>query len=460
MSTRRQRINPMVAGIIAGVVIAIVVGVMAKINIDFAAPWARTHTMTAQVTDADGIGVSSDVRIAGRLVGQVTAVRSRGSYSDVTFHIDDSEWPVPQDSTASIRLATLLGQKYVEIQPGTDTAHPYADNAVIPQTKTKDVVDFDQILKGFDQTTRDHLTNLIKTLGPAFQGQEGTLQQLLPDLRALSVHSTTGTAELVTRDPELNSILINLGTTADQLNKSRDDFAGVIDNLNSINAALANNQGALRGQIRNVDNLNQTTDAVLGNGGAAEFNAGLVRLNGVARQLDDLVTQLVPKSINFQQNALQSAISLIYRIGDATSQSNGDGYFLRQNLQSVDCTGLLPTLCTAIFGSKTGPSAAPGLPTLPLLGLPQLKGIPPLPVPLPPLPVPAPSLGPLPTLPPLPGLPTPPPVGGGTGSNGTPSPTPCLLGLICPPVPHSATTAVYSTDAQISLMWFLFGMGA
>jgi virulence factor Mce-like protein len=458
MSTRRQRINPMVAGIIAGVVIAIVVGVMAKINIDFAAPWARTHTMTAQVTDADGIGVSSDVRIAGRLVGQVTAVRSRGSYSDVTFHIDNSEWPVPQDSTASIRLATLLGQKYVEIQPGTDTAHPYADDAVIPQSKTKAVVDFDQILKGFDQTTRDHLTSLIKTLGPSFQGQEGTIQQLLPDLRALSVHSTTGTAELVTRDAQLNSILINLGTTADQLNKSRDDFAGVVDNLNSINAALANNQDALRGQIRNVDALNQTTDAVLGNGGAAELNAGLVRLNGVARQLDGLVTQLVPKSINFRDNALKSAIQLIFRIGDATSQSNGDGYFLRQNLQSVDCTGLLPSICTAVFGSKPpnpalGPLAAPPL-TIPPL---NLNGLPPLPVPVPvPVPVPAPSLPPLPTLPPLPGLPTPAPSGAGA----PPSPTPCLLGLICPPVPHSATTAAYATDPQISLMWYLFGMGA
>src|SRR5437879_12172669 len=122
MSARKQRISPIVAGVIAGLVIAFVVGVMAKINLDFAAPWASTHTLTAQVVDADGIGVSSDVRIAGRLVGQITGVHARGSYSDVVFHVDNSEWPLPKDSTASIRLATPLGQKHLELQPGPDVA--------------------------------------------------------------------------------------------------------------------------------------------------------------------------------------------------------------------------------------------------------------------------------------------------------------------------------------------------
>ena len=53
---RRSIVNPTVAGIAAGIVIAFIVLVMGWININSAAPWSRTHTLTMQVSDADGIG--------------------------------------------------------------------------------------------------------------------------------------------------------------------------------------------------------------------------------------------------------------------------------------------------------------------------------------------------------------------------------------------------------------------
>ena len=64
---RRGGFNPLIAGFMAGVAMALVLGLLANINLDFAAPWSTTHTMTAQVSDVDGISVGSDVRIAGRL---------------------------------------------------------------------------------------------------------------------------------------------------------------------------------------------------------------------------------------------------------------------------------------------------------------------------------------------------------------------------------------------------------
>jgi phospholipid/cholesterol/gamma-HCH transport system substrate-binding protein len=430
MTSRKQRISPIVAGVIAGLVIALVVGVMAKINLDFAAPWARTHTMTAQVVDADGIGVSSDVRIAGRLVGQITGVHARGPYSDVVFHIDDQEWPLPKDSTASIRLATLLGQKYLELQPGSDIAACrsdktlcYAENDVIPESKTKPVVDFDQILNGFDATTRSHLTALIRTVGSALQNQEGTLQNLLPDLRQLSADSQTGLSTLANENGHLDSILVNLGVAADQLNTSRNDLAGVIDNLNSVTGALASHQDALRGQIRNGDALNITTDQILGNGGAAELNAALHVVNATGHRLDQLLTTLIPQSLSFQtpypnstRRPLDNGVDLIYRIGDATSQSDADGYFLRQYAQGVDLIGLSNRpggSGTSSSGTSNGASNGNGNG-----GHPTKPTGPQLPLPLPTLPSipglngilpggngsshsPSPSLPPLPSLPPF-----------------------------------------------------------
>ena len=363
---RRSVISPLLAGLLAGLAIAIVIGLMAKINLDFAAPWQKTHTLTAQVSDADGIAYGSDVRISGRLVGQVTGIDARGDHSDVTFKVDDSEWPLPQDTRASIRLATLLGQKYVELEPGTDTQHLLSDGSTIGLQSTKPVVDFDQILDTFDQPTRNSLTSLLRTLGSGVAGQEGTLQQILPTFGQLSVHSQVPTGELSRRDPQINDILVNLGTTADQLDRSSADLAGVIDNLNTVTGALATHQTALEGYITNVDKLNQTTDAVLGNGGAAELDAGLSQLGNASTQLNVLLGHMITESRTFTAtHADRAAISLVFEIGDATSQSNKAGYFLRQSTAGVDVCGLTP-LCQAPAPPSSSSSSGSVLPPLPV----------------------------------------------------------------------------------------------
>jgi len=361
---RRPRINPLLAGFGAGVLIAIVVGLMATINLQYGAPWAASHTVTAQVSDADSMSVGSDVRIAGRLVGQVTSVQEVGSHANIIFHVDDSDWPLAVDTTASVRLATLLGQKYIQLNPG-HSSHAMGDGATIGLQSTKPVVDFDQILNTFDGKTRGALTSLIRTGAAAFKGQEGTIQQLIPALRDLSVHSNVPTQELVTRNSEINNILVNLGVTADQLNASSNDLAGVIDNLNSVNGALAADEGAaLKAFISNTDTLNITTNAVLSSGFAAQLGSGLQKVGTFATYLNTLVSEILPETASFTQpvagaeasdfvngNAAipaRSAIDLIYEIGDASSQGYGfhnfgtssspniqGNFFLRQ-LQAPD----------------------------------------------------------------------------------------------------------------------------
>jgi virulence factor Mce-like protein len=401
---RGPHINPLIAGFVAGVLIAAVVGVMATINLQYGAPWADTKTLTAQVTDADSMSIGSDVRIAGRLVGQVVGIKAAGDHTDITFHVDGSNWPLPADTTAQVRLATLLGQKYIQLNPG-HSSKMLTDKAVIGLQSTKPVVDFDQILNTFDKPTRDALTQLIRTGAAGVQNQEGTLQQLFPDLAYLSVHSQVPTHELVVRNSELSNILGNLGVTADQLNQSRDDLAAVIDELNSVNAALASNEGqALKGYIVNTDILNQTTHAVLGNGAAAQLDNAFNKLPTLVRNLNSLLTSLIPQSQSFNNKVSsepsdminsggvpsKAAIDLIYEIGSATSQGDanccgGQGnFFLRQNVSGVDACGLLSILCAPGSGQAPSLPSGPGnaplcLPTNPPICLPPGSGLPSLP---------------------------------------------------------------------------------
>ena len=483
---RRPRVSPIIAGFVAGAILAAVVGLIATINLQYGAPWAESHTLTAQVRDADSMAVGSDVRIAGRLVGQVVSVQESGGHTNITFHVDGADWPLPADTSANIRLATLLGQKYIQLNPGQSSQH-FADGAVLGLNATKPVVDFDQIIDTFDQHTRSSLTSLIRTAAGAVQNQQGTIQQLIPNLRTLSVNSQVPTGELATRDPEINNILINLGITAAQLDASRQDLAAVITHLNTITGALAANQGrALTSFITNTDTLNLTTGAVLGGGAASSLDSGLRQLGTFTGYLNTLLANLVPQTRSFTQPAAgaepsdnvngngaipaKASLDLIYEITNATSQGYGShnygtssapdlqgNFFLRQNIEGFEAN----PGCWGQTGPGPAPPHCPPPPAVsgPSAATPTLPSLLPLPTPAPgttfcpPLcPVggctascPAPSPAPTPTPTPAPSAtPTPQPSDTPTPvPTGTPTPAPTATPTAAPtaaPTPAASPT--------------------
>jgi hypothetical protein len=173
-----------------------------------------------------------------------------------------------------------------------------------------------------------------------------------------------------------------LAITSTTLSQSADDLAGTIDGLNSVTGALATHTQVLEGFIANTNQLNRTTNAVLGSGGAEQLNAGLRQVQPFSANLNQLLTVLEPQTASFQSTSLQASIDLIYEIGDATSQSDKSGYFLRQNAKGVDLSGLLPIPSSPPSGGNA--AAIPVLPQLPALPvvptLPSLPALPPIPV--------------------------------------------------------------------------------
>ena len=77
------------------------------------------YDLTANFRKAEGIGVGSDVRIAGVKVGTVAdmSLDPRTYYANVTFTIRGNV-KVPEDSLAKITSASLLGDSYIAIDPG------------------------------------------------------------------------------------------------------------------------------------------------------------------------------------------------------------------------------------------------------------------------------------------------------------------------------------------------------
>ncbi len=79
-----------------------------------------TYTVTALFDNVGGLKVKSSVSAGGVRIGRVTAIRYDQKYyqSVVTMEIDSSFDKLPDDTTASIYTAGLLGENFVSLEPG------------------------------------------------------------------------------------------------------------------------------------------------------------------------------------------------------------------------------------------------------------------------------------------------------------------------------------------------------
>ncbi|MBX9913897.1 MAG: outer membrane lipid asymmetry maintenance protein MlaD [Pseudomonadaceae bacterium] len=83
---------------------------------------ADTYKLYANFDNVAGLTVRSKVTMAGVTIGKVSAIDlDRNSYTGrVTMDIQKRMDNLPEDSTASILTAGLLGEKYVGISVGGD----------------------------------------------------------------------------------------------------------------------------------------------------------------------------------------------------------------------------------------------------------------------------------------------------------------------------------------------------
>src|SRR5262249_20196671 len=133
----RER-NPVLVGL-AGLAIVAVVALLAFFSGSLPVIGGGT-TYTADFTEAAGLRSGNEVRVAGVKVGSVTGVSLDGTHVKVTFKVKNA-W-VGNASTAAIKIKTLLGEKYLAVDPlGTAAQNP---GQAIPASRTTSPYDVTQ----------------------------------------------------------------------------------------------------------------------------------------------------------------------------------------------------------------------------------------------------------------------------------------------------------------------------
>ncbi len=78
------------------------------------------YTVSANFENSGGLKVKSPVSVAGVKIGQVSAIKldTKTHQSVVEMSIDAQYKTLPDDTTASIFTAGLLGEQYINLEPG------------------------------------------------------------------------------------------------------------------------------------------------------------------------------------------------------------------------------------------------------------------------------------------------------------------------------------------------------
>ena len=85
----------------------------------------KSYSFEVPFPQAGQLAQEADVRISGVSVGKVKdIVLTDNDKAEATIELNDRYAPIPSDTRAILRQKTLLGETYVELSPGTDTAPP------------------------------------------------------------------------------------------------------------------------------------------------------------------------------------------------------------------------------------------------------------------------------------------------------------------------------------------------
>ena len=102
-----------------------------------------TYKIYANFGRTDGLDIGSPVRLAGINIGRVVASELNEHFNaKLTFEID-SDYKIPEDSSASIISSGLLGGKYIEIEIGGEEEYLKAGSTM---SYTQDAMVLEELL--------------------------------------------------------------------------------------------------------------------------------------------------------------------------------------------------------------------------------------------------------------------------------------------------------------------------
>ncbi len=209
-------------------------------------------TVQARFPDVAGLDRKAAVRIAGVRVGKVARIDLEGREALLTLSLDP-DVRLYADATARVSSIGMLGDKYVEIIPGTPGAGPLPANAVLtggsPPT-------FDDVLRIATDIGGD-VKQVTEALRESMGGPQGAekLNEILDNIREL-----TASLKLLVEANQgnVNATMVNFREFSETLKEELPRIAEKINRLaDSLQDVVGENREDLHGSLANIHDLTE-----------------------------------------------------------------------------------------------------------------------------------------------------------------------------------------------------------
>jgi phospholipid/cholesterol/gamma-HCH transport system substrate-binding protein len=250
-------------------------------------------TYRADFTEAAGLQAGDLVTIAGVEAGRVGAVRLDGDHVRVTFAVEDA-W-VGDQTSASIQIRTLLGAKYLALDP--QGSGPLDPSTPIPLSRTASPLDvvaaFDGLSGTIDRLDTKQLATSLETLAATFRDTHGEVRGALDGLSRLS---TT----VAGRDDEIRELLAGTHRLSGVLAARTDGVTALLADGNRLLAELQRRQDAIARLLTGTRRLAQQLTGLVADN-QAQLRPTLETLGRVVdvlqRNQDDLAATIKNEAV-------------------------------------------------------------------------------------------------------------------------------------------------------------------
>ena len=211
----------------------------------------KGYLVEVEFDNAAGLTADASVQIAGVEIGRVDSIRLKNGKAVVTLRIPQ-DVKLEKDVSAAIKTHGILGDKYIEIVPGTQGAASMSAGDRI--TNVERQADVDKLLNQL-ASIADDVKLVTGALGKVMGGQAGveSMGAILENTRQLTRNLN---AVVVNNEATLRAMLENTRQLTGNLNSV------VVRNDEKVGQVIDNLKGASREMEKTFAALNDITDGI------------------------------------------------------------------------------------------------------------------------------------------------------------------------------------------------------
>jgi phospholipid/cholesterol/gamma-HCH transport system substrate-binding protein len=238
-------------------------------------------TYRAEFSDASGLHKGNMVQVGGMRAGRVQKVEIKDGKVLVSFEVDHGV-EFGKESSASVEVLNLLGEKYLELAPAGEGQLDEDD--VIPLERTSSAYDIVGVL-GDLTTTTERIE--IPQLKAALNSVGDTLEASGPELDSAFTGISRLSETIASRDAELRTLLESSAGVTELLEARSQDLVQVMKSGDLVFKELRQRKQAVHRLLVNAESL-----AVALRGIAKDNEA---QIGPALAELDDVLTLLNKK---------------------------------------------------------------------------------------------------------------------------------------------------------------------